>query len=75
MASSSLLLLSTAAQSGTALEFGELLSIGKVIVKTKQTAQLTPIRDYAFTGTFTPAGTAFISTRITACPETKEATR
>jgi hypothetical protein len=63
------LVASTAIQSNTALQFGELLIIDKILVDTERVANMKHSREYAFTGTFTPSGTAFISTTLTAYPE------
>lgn len=60
---------STAVQSNTALQFGELLVIDEIVVETRGVANLTHSRKHTFTGSFTPSGTSFSSTRITACPE------
>ena len=60
---------STAVQSNTALQFGELLVIDEIVVETRGAENLPHSRKRTFIGSFTPSGTSFSSTRITACAE------
>ena len=63
------LIASTAIQSNTALQFGELLVIDKIDVETRGLENVAHPRKNTFAGSFTPSGTAFKSTTLTAYPE------
>lgn len=60
---------STPVQSGTPLKFGEVLVIDRIVMETRKKDHLDGIKEYASTGSFTPSGTSFSLTTLTAYPE------
>jgi hypothetical protein len=56
-------------QSGTPLALDNLLWIDDIAVETLETEYLTPIDKFEFMGTFSPSGTSFSATTLTAYPK------